>query len=752
MNLPRHPSPRRRRVGVAAACALALVPFAGGVAPAPADDFVPVAPPAWVNGVTRMAFGSPGEVEKIAAAGAQVLHTNVVWPYYPLRRDGGGLPAAERKQLQDLVAACRKHKLKVCLGLPPFMSVEHARRHLDWREDRDGTGKSPRAAPSEKDLGTRAGCNNGPWGDYLIELCGELVEDYGVDGFSFDGNYHPPLCHCAACKASYRATGRPLPEKADLKDVEYRKYLVWRGERLEDHYRKLLTRLRKANPDAALMTWTVNAGRYGHFLHSPRAMPTRLNRLIDLPMQEWWLDETNLGASVAPAFGAAYLRAVAADRPSACEPYLMSRGNPYGTDSFPHHERLTRTLLAVTHGSVAAHSVGWPGHGATTRDLFDAVKQREPWLTRTEPLPWAALLVSEQTRQFYAFENIAERFLPHVFGTFRAALEEHLPLALVNDWDLDANALARYRVLVLANAAALSDTQVEAIRRYVHAGGGLVVTGETSLFDELGRPRHDFALADVLGVSYRGRPRAPEKRPALDANFAITVDDDYWKQRVGLARLTWADHPLVRDDRLAKLVPTKSVNCRAPLVWITEPKEPDAVAWRMTPDGWTGPPPPGAVCRRVGKGKVVYLASGIDAALWSYSYPYQRRLLASALAWAAAAPPPVAVQAPMCVHATYYTQDADRRVVVHLFNGLNTTAHHGHPAADVPLREETIPIPGIVVRFDKAPRRAHLKPGGRALAVRFDGGRATVEVPPLALHALVVAEYGPGDENRQGVK
>ena len=66
-----------------------------------------------------------------------------------------------------------------------------------------------------------------------------------------------------------------------------------------------------------LMSWTVNAGRYGHFLYSPRAMPTRLNLLFDLPMQEWWLDETNLGGSIAPAFGAAYLRAVTGGRPCA---------------------------------------------------------------------------------------------------------------------------------------------------------------------------------------------------------------------------------------------------------------------------------------------------------------------------------------------------------------------------------------------------------------------------------------------------
>lgn len=184
-------------------------------------------------------------------------------------------------------------------------------------------GRCFEARAVRKDLGARLGCNNGPWGDYLIDLCGELVEDFGFGGFSFDGNYHSSLCHCPACQAAYKKAGRDLPHKANLKDVEYRKYLVWRGERLEEHYRKLVTRLRQANPDATLMTWTVDAGRYGHFLHSPRAMPARLNQLIDLPMQEWWLDETNLGASVAPAFGAAYLRAVAAPRPAASEPYLM---------------------------------------------------------------------------------------------------------------------------------------------------------------------------------------------------------------------------------------------------------------------------------------------------------------------------------------------------------------------------------------------------------------------------------------------
>jgi hypothetical protein len=330
-------------------------------------------------------------VPDAAKAGVQVVHTNEVWPYFPLRKDGGGLTEDATKRMRKLADDCHQRGVKLALGLPPFPPVELVKKHSDWRIHPDDTGAILKVEPREDNLGTRNCCNNGPWGDYLIDVCAELVEDFGVDGYSFDGNYHPAICFCPACKKAFKEdTNRDLPAKANLDDIPYREYLVWRGRRLEDHYRKMQTRLKKLNPNAVLMSWTVNAGRYGHFLYSPRAMPTRLNLLFDLPMQEWWLDETNFGASVAPAFGAAYVRATTGGRPNASEPYLMSRGNPYGTDSFPRHERLTRIMLVLTNGGVAPEAFGWAGHVESTADVFREIGKRERWLTRTEQMPWAA--------------------------------------------------------------------------------------------------------------------------------------------------------------------------------------------------------------------------------------------------------------------------------------------------------------------------------------------------------------------------
>lgn len=741
----RNMPPLSRRDFLAASTGLALAGVPTTDATAAVDDTLePLPVPDWVWQTTRMCFASSGEIDRAVKSGAQVLHTNLVWPYFPLRRDGGGLSPSDDAKLKELVSACHRAGPRLGLGLPPFPPVSLVKQHPDWRVHPDATAAVLKVEPVENNLGTRLGCNLGPWGDYLIEVCGELVQDYQIDAFSFDGNYHAALCHCAACGLAYqKEKGRTLPPRINLDDIAYREYLAWRGAKLEDHYHKLQRRIKTINPEAVIMTWTVNAGRYGHFLHSPRAMPTRLNRQFDAAMQEWWLDETNFGGSVAPAFGAAYLRTVLCGRPAASEPYLMSRGNPYGTDSFPAHERLTRTLLAVTNGCITAESLGWPGHAKSAEQSLAAVKERAPWLTRATPLPWCAILVSEQTRQFYAYKDIAERFLPHIFGVFRAGLEEHLPVTLINDWDLNDAELGKYAVLVLPNAAALSESQLVAVRSFVKAGGGLVASGEASLCDDLGRPRGDFALADVFGIHYQGRPSAPLERPKLDPNFAIAIDDNYWKQRTGLATLTWSDHPFFQDGKLQELVPSRSTRFRGPLVKVSEPTLNAEVIATMQPDGLKPSKLTAIALNKYGQGQVVYLAACVDAALWSYAYPYQRRLLVRLIEGVSRTPPPLRVEAPMCVQASASTQQTEKglRLVVHLFNGLNTTANHGLPSQDVPLREETVPVHGIKVRLlDTRYQRFECQPGNRSVKLTREGDALVIELPALELHQMLVGE------------
>src|SRR4030095_16042292 len=57
----------------------------------------------------------------------------------------------------------------------------------------------------------------------------------------------------------------------------------------------------------------------------------------------------------------------------------------------------------------------------------------------------------------------------------------------------------------LLNTGALSDRQWDQLRAFVQRGGGLIATHQTSLYDERGRPRKNFGLADLLGVNFAGR-------------------------------------------------------------------------------------------------------------------------------------------------------------------------------------------------------------------------------------------------------
>jgi hypothetical protein len=141
------------------------------------------------------------------------------------------------------------------------------------------------------------------------------------------------------------------------------------------------------------------------------------------------------------------------------------------------------------------------------------------------------------------------------------------------------------------------------------------------------------------------------------------------------------------------------------------------------------------------------MAAGLDAGYYQYSYPYQRLILKEAIEWAAGSiVQPVRVTAPMCVHSNTMRQTtaSGERLIVHLFNNVNTTGGHAFPNDDVPLREETIPIHTIKVVFRNgtAIKSVKLQPEGTVLETTQTPDGLAVTVPRLDVHVMVVAELG----------
>jgi hypothetical protein len=94
-------------------------------------------------------------------------------------------------------------------------------------------------------------------------------------------------------------------------------------------------------------------------------------------------------------------------------------------------------------------------------------------------------------------------FTRSVMGMEQALIHHHIPFKVLFTEDLGELVDTRHaQVLVLSNVTCISDEEIEKVRAFVQAGGSLLATGQTSLYDEDRRQRRDYGLADLFGVSF----------------------------------------------------------------------------------------------------------------------------------------------------------------------------------------------------------------------------------------------------------
>ena len=183
------------------------------------------------------------------------------------------------------------------------------------------------------------------------------------------------------------------------------------------------------------------------------------------------------------------------------------------------------------------------------------------------------------------------------------------------------------------------------VRQFVRAGGGLVASYGSSLFDAAGRRQEQFALEDLLRV-------APVE-PA--GELAETL--------ASYRSMTGGPYDLYLAERARP-----ALEALTPLWWFLPVKALDGgEVWKdiVTGDGLR-PILPGVVVSSHGKGRVVYCASALESLFLQQNSSAVGDLLRSLVAKAAAEPPPYEVQAPAALIANL-TMKGDTRVL-HLTN------------------------------------------------------------------------------------
>jgi hypothetical protein len=377
-------------------------------------------------------------------------------------------------------------------------------------------------------------------------------------------------------------------------------------------------------------------------------------------------------------------------------------------------------------------------------------KANEAYLINRKPVASVGLVWSQRNTDFYGRDNAAELVDAPYGGYAQALIRARIPYLPVHTADIDRES-AGLSVLILANVGSLSDEECAAIRRFVTRGGSLIATGESSLYNEMGDPRPDFALADLLRVHAQGKPVRPQQAGGarrgggtasihtylrLHPEFRARV---YGPKNGKEPAATGERHPVLQGFEETDIIPfggalqALSVDPGAvvALTFVPEfPVYPPETAWMREPDSKI----PGLVVNESSGGsRVAYLAADLDRRYLRELMPDHANLLANLVRWAARDAIPLHVQGAGLVDCHLYRQEA--RLILHVVN-LTSAATWRAPI------DELIPIGPLQVRVKLpqgiAARSAKLLVSSGSTPVTVSRGWAEFPVKSILDHEVVV--------------
>lgn len=615
---------------------------------------------------------------------------------------------------------------------------ELATAHPEWfRVLPDGSYEDP---PNRSNLWSG-------YGDWLIQQLRYLVREYKVDGFWFDG-YAPVHLHTyddATRKVFREFSGGadlPLPSEFNptLNPVS-RKYLEWHDKRTVEFMDRIRAAIREINSECVIYV-NYSANRTWYYPDSYMGeYPAYYCGAVDVPSVELYWDVP--GDALYQQFCYAFMQGVTREGPAAV--WIQPQG--YGITGICSPVEIQLRGLEGLPWGVYPEFVESARRERYMRVHAENIRSREEWLINSEAVPYIGIVASEQTRMMYA-QAALPNYFSHTLGAFRAFFERHWPVRVLTEYDLEDGNLRGVRVLVLPNVACLSDRAAEVVRRHVAAGGGLIATFESSLYDTDFKRRDDFALADLFGASYRAT------RDVSMREQALKIDSD-------------ANHPIFFDPLILERMDTAWRNPngpppdRGPLDLVASsalvtPKSPDHVLATFEGN-------PAALATEHKSGRVVYLPAAFDKAMFFYPESWIRQVLVNACRWVGREPPALEIQGPLMLATTFRRQPDKNRLIVHLLNDASSWGRHsiyqklaalpeelnrkwGLPAQSelrgvYPNREEIIPLTDIRV-LCRVPGqwRAVQQPENRPLEVRPLDDGIEVLVPQLQMHSMVVFE------------
>ena len=291
-------------------------------------------------------------------------------------------------------------------------------------------------------------------------------------------------------------------------------------------------------------------------------------------------------------------------------------------------------------------------------------------------------------------------------GIYDALLQGRFAFDFVHEDRLDAEGLSKYRLLILPNVAMLSDRQCGQIRNFAKAGGSLMASFETSLYDEDLKKREEFGLADLMGISKWGD--------------AVGTNGNAYYARIEKARS--GQHPILEGFTDTHWIP--GAQNRIPLKPVNDPVLTVVPGFVRYPPELAYPPvshtdEPAVVLREMGRSRIAYFSGDIERTYWLTGHGDLLRLIHNTIRWLTNDERIVHVDGDGLVEM--FCWETEPGYAVHLLNYTNPNAHHGWMSSVYPLGPQTVsmklPAGGRVksVELLRAEQQVHFTAEGQVL-------------------------------------
>ena len=646
----------------------------------------------------------------------------------------------DRDLFGEITAAAHEDGLAVFARMDSNRADEaFFRAHPDWFAH-DAEGKPYRVTDLYQ------ACVNSPYYDeYMPAILREIATRYRPEGFT-DNNWNGPMrhqpCFCVHCERKFKArTGTGVPRRADWNDPRYRDWIMWNYERRLEIWDAFNRVTREAGGRDCI--WVGMMAGSQNWQARVFRDDREVFRRAEMVMLDDQRRHDNEGFQHNGEIGKRIRSAGGWDKvvPESMAMYHLTEHN-FRLAAKP----VPEVRMWAVEGFAGGVQPWWHVVGSVQEDrrmletavpLWQWHRDHEQFLVERRPVATVGLLWSQRNMDFFGRDEGAVQVDEPWNGFTQALVRGRIPYVPVHLDDIEREvAELGLKLLILPNLAAMSDAQVAALRRFVAAGGSLLATGLSSLCNEWGDARPDFALADLFGA------HVPPNHGWCDEAKRTKWAKDWTQTYLRLApESSGGRHEILRvfagTDILAFGGVLETLNVEAgavvPLTFVPAvPVMPVESVWMREPK--TGIP--GLVLNENSRGgRVAYLPADIDRRFARDNLPDHGDLLANLVRWTVRDDLPVRVEGPGLIDCHLYRQPG--RLVLHLVN-LTSAGTWRTPVHELiavgPLR--------VTVKLPPGSSGASVRSlvSGTALALGAGPEGIYFEVPALRDHEVLVIQ------------